>query len=419
MTDYSHLVDLENNTVSPLAFSDEDVYRVEQEKVFGRCWLFVGHESQLEQPGDFVSTFMGEEPVILLRDRNGEIRAFLNSCRHRGVKICRVDTGRAKVFTCPYHGWSYDTEGNLVGVPQLRTAYHDELDKSKWGLIEVPRVESHAGLVFACFDAEAQSLSDYLGEMKWYLDMILRRSKAGTIVTPGVHRWRLGGNWKLAAEQFGGDNYHTGALHRSMVQIGLGPEGDYRGDHPWERDFEVKCDHGHGWINFDVPMGEVPPVQEKFMARIQEEANETLSPEQASLINTVQVGTIFPNFSILGFLGFTTIRAWHPRGPRAMDVWSYALIERDAPPEVLEITRKMQVLTFGPSGIFEQDDGCVWGEAVDVMGGVQRRNHPLNYQMGAGHGKRMPGRPGLVHPPSTELPVFGLHEYWRELMGRP
>jgi 3-phenylpropionate/trans-cinnamate dioxygenase alpha subunit len=419
MTDYSHLVDLEKRTVSPKVFADEDVYRVEQEKVFGRCWLYIGHECQLENPGDFLSTYMGEEPVIFVRDRNGKLRVFLNSCRHRGVKVCRVDSGNTKVFTCPYHGWSYSTDGSLQGVPQQRTAYHNELDKSQWGLIEVPRVESHAGLVFACFDPEAQSLADYLGGMAWYLDLILRRSKAGTVVIPGVHRWRLGGNWKLAAEQFGGDNYHADALHRSMNQIGLGPEGEYRGESPWERDFEVKCEHGHGWINFDVPMGELPPVQAKFMERIQREAEETLSPDQARLVNMVQVGTIFPNFSIIGFLGFTSIRIWNPRGPRDMEVWSYGLIEKEAPPEVVEITRKMQVLTFGPSGIFEQDDGCVWGEAVEVMGGRQRGEYPLNYQMGAGHGREVPGRPGLVHPPSTELSVFGLHEYWRELMGRP
>lgn len=413
---YETLVDVERATVHPKVFFDPGVYAAERERVFGREWLCVGHESQLPQPGDFLTTTLGEESVLVVRGPTGRIRVFLNSCRHRGARICRVDSGNTRNFMCPYHGWTYDTEGRLRGVPQLREAYHDELDRDAWSLIEVPRVESFRGLLFANLDAGAVSLEEHLGEMKWYLDLVLNRSRGGTRVLPGVHRWRLRGNWKLAAEQFGGDNYHTGALHQSMLKIGLGPTGDYRGDRPWEVDFEVKLERGHGWINFDVPMGEVPAAVEKWMETVRSQAREVLAPEQRDLIYGVQVGTVFPNFSILGFLGFTTVRVWHPRGPRHMEVCSYALIERDAPPEVVDFARRMQILTFSPSGIFEQDDGTIWGEVVDALAGTQRRNYPLNYQMGRGHGRRIPGRPGLLHTLSTEIGVFGFYEHWRRCM---
>jgi len=143
-----------------------------------------------------------------------------------------------------------------------------------------------------------------------------------------------------------------------------------------------------------------------------------LSPEQQKLLYHAQVGTVFPNFSILSFLGFTTIRVWQPMGTKEMHAWAYALVERDAPPEVTELIRKMQVLTFSPSGIYEQDDGVAWQSAVEAMGGVVRRNYPLNYQQGAGHGRTMSNKPGLIHPPSTEIGVFGFYENWREVMSR-
>ena len=94
------------------------------------------------------------------------------------------------------------------------------------------------------------------------------------------------------------------------------------------------------------------------------------------------------------------------------------LIEKDAPPEIIEIARKMMVLTFSSSGIFEQDDGVAWSDIANFQGGVIRREYPFNYQMGRGHGRRMDNKPGLIHPPSTEIGVFGLYEKWREMMSR-
>lgn len=416
MSDFASLVDLERCTVSPRLFTQDDVYAAEQERIFAHAWLFVAHESQVPDTDDFITNFMGEEPVLVTRDNHGKVRVFLNSCRHRGMRVCRRDHGNQKLFVCPYHGWSYDSAGALRGVPQLDTAYHNELNRDEWGLIEVARVETFRGLVFANFDPEAPTLLEHLGDMAWYLDIMLNRSSGGSVAMPGCHRWRLGGNWKLAAEQFGGDNYHTGALHRSMIQIGLGPQGDYRGDSPWERDFEVNCGNGNGWINFDVDMGEVPPAQAEHFARIREQASKTLSPAQAELVLTVHVGTVFPNLSVISFMGFTSVRIWHPRGPKHIDVWSYGLIERDAPPEVVDITRRVMGLTFSPSGIFEQDDGVAWGDIAAYQGGVIRREFPFNYQMGHGHGRRMDNKPGLIHPPSTEIGVFGLYEKWREMM---
>ncbi len=106
---------------------------------------------------------MGEEEVILTRDRKGKIHVFLNTCRHRGMKVCRYDDGNALVFTCPFHAWTYDTDGRLVGVPHHRDAYFEELDKSQWGLAEVAQMCNYYGSIWATWDPKAPSFEDYLG----------------------------------------------------------------------------------------------------------------------------------------------------------------------------------------------------------------------------------------------------------------
>ena len=145
----SGLVDLDKGEISREIFVDEEIYREEQERLFARAWLFVGHESQVPKPGDFVVSCMGEESVILCRDRAGAVHVFLNSCRHRGMKVCRYDEGSTQVFTCPYHGWSYGLDGKLAGVPYFKEAYEGRLDKSRWGLVEVAQCENYPGSIWA------------------------------------------------------------------------------------------------------------------------------------------------------------------------------------------------------------------------------------------------------------------------------
>ena len=113
------LMQPDGSAVDRRLFVDEGVYRLELERIFARCWLYLGHESSLPENGSFLTTTMGEDPVIVVRDKTGTLRAFLNSCSHRGAKICRVDSGVTDLFRCPYHAWTFSTEGDLVHVPRL------------------------------------------------------------------------------------------------------------------------------------------------------------------------------------------------------------------------------------------------------------------------------------------------------------
>ncbi|MDA1036142.1 MAG: Rieske 2Fe-2S domain-containing protein, partial [Chloroflexi bacterium] len=129
------LIDMEKGTISRDAYVNDDVFEQEMEQIFQRCWLFLGHESQLPNPGDFIISRMGTEEVIVVRDRKDkQIRVFLNSCRHRGMKVCRYDEGNNLVFTGPFHAWTYDTKGALVavGFGNHATAYTDTLPREDW-----------------------------------------------------------------------------------------------------------------------------------------------------------------------------------------------------------------------------------------------------------------------------------------------
>src|SRR5260370_11030107 len=172
------VIDPASGKVDRRIFSEQRVYGDEMERIFGRAWLMIGHESLVPAIDDFFHTYMGEDPVILTRDGQGRLHALLNMCRHRGNRVVRCDDGNANRFMCTYHGWTYGNDGALVHVPGKTEAYYDALDRDSLGLIQA-RVETYAGIVFATWAKDAPSLEAYLGDARWYLDTVFNRRDGG------------------------------------------------------------------------------------------------------------------------------------------------------------------------------------------------------------------------------------------------
>jgi phenylpropionate dioxygenase-like ring-hydroxylating dioxygenase large terminal subunit len=390
---YDNILDMTEGTIGRDAFVSEDIYRDELEHLFPRAWLFVGHESQIPNPGDFFVSRMATESVILCRDRKRNIHVFLNTCTHRGMKVCRYDEGNTPLFTCPFHAWSFATDGALVGVPMAKEIYPD-LDRSKWGLVEVAQMANYKGSIWATWDPTAPSFETYLGEAIVHLDRVLDSrdgGSGGSEVLGGIQKWVVPSNWKFGAENFLGDMYHS-VSHRSVDLTGIGPSA--RSGAKGRRDPKASGDYfwfsfpqGHGIYSIreheDVYADAFrdDPRVEEYLRACFEERRRRRGVEESRWYTLV--GTIFPNTSFHGRQP-RALFVWHPHGPTTMEIWRFYLVDRDAPTEVKSALRHYYLRYSGPAGMTEQDDMENWNYATAASMGPISRRHPYNYQQSVG-----------------------------------
>ena len=300
------------------------------------------------------------------------------------MKVCRADEGNSSSFTCSYHGWTYDASGALVSVPSLEESFCGRLAVEDWPLQPVAHVENYKGLVFGSFGSEL-SLGEYLGDMALYLDLLLDREN-GTEVIGGVQKWRVQTNWKLPAENFVSDGMHLSSSHLSAV-MALAPEGFDITKLPALASSTYYTGNGHGGV-----MNDGDPESQRHglsamlgpdLAQYYCDLADRLKPkygEAASYVHNIGSATVFPNFSWL--TGRQTLRVWHPKGPLETEVWTWTLVDRDLPEDLKIQQRRISVHTFGPSGIFEQDDAENWSQCTATMRGFVGRHLDLPYFAG-------------------------------------
>lgn len=389
-------------------FNDPNVYQLELETIFAEAWVFVGHESEIPKPGDYARRYIGEDPFIFVRDEDGTINVLFDSCRHRGVKICRAEQGNTSHFRCPYHGWTYNNQGDLVGVPHQPEAWK-QINKEEKGLHHAPHVDSYNGLVFASLSENPPSLTDYLGEMTWYLDVLTNFTKEGMEVIGEPHRYEVDNDWKSGAENFAGDDFHTGITHQSSMEVALihdlwfeDTQADadtmskaYTGGLTqrvhlhWEEGHEQGHSAAFGLTHPEFPafFGYDPELKDGFN-------DDGMTEDQFNLAQrgAVTVGTIFPNLSWLQIAlgngdeqsGFLSFRLWNPIGAGEMEMWNWVLGPAEATEEQKETIYNVATNTFSPAGTWEQDDFAVWDGVAESASSVFAKKYNLktDYTMG-------------------------------------
>lgn len=393
----SDLVVAEGAAVNRALYADPALYKLELERIFARCWLYVGHESQLPSHGSFITTTMGEDPVVVMRGKDGKLRAFLNSCTHRGAKVCRYDEGTVKTLRCTYHAWSFDTQGELIGVPRQEAVYGPEFDRAKFGLRPVAQLDTFGGMIFATWDPFAPSLRDYLGDIAFYLDLMLNRMEGGIEIVGGIHRWSVPCNWKIPSENGSGDNYHVPSAHGAGIEMGLRRPMSNNG-------YSIQTGNGHT-VHAEANGGPVggPSVDTgytQFLENMRGQAVAKFGDVGRDFV-PVGIGAVFPNLMFMDTARFRSFRVFQPRGVDRLDVYAWCAVDKAMPEELKDVVRAQYSLAFGPAGLFEQDDGDVWTGIQEASRGFMGSREWMNFEMGLGRERPAKERFGDAFPGST------------------
>ena len=341
------------------ALTSPAVLEMERQRVFGRCWLYLGHESEVEKPGDYRRRTVAGQPLFYTRGADGAVRVFYNTCRHRGALVCRSDYGNGQVFQCFYHAWSYNSAGELVGLPD-EEGYPAGFRREEMGLLSPPRVESYRGLIFISYNPEAEPLAEYLAGAKEYIDMVMDQAEGGFRVVPGSNRYDIQANWKLLMEN-SIDQYHAFPTHKTFF--------DYMGtiwpDMPRSSQGHGReLSNGHAMMEFPATAGRpialwtpfFPPEMREGMERDRAMLAQKYGEERAQRMTENHRNLfIYPNL-VINDVNAITIRYFDPVAVDRMHVTAWHLAPRDETGMALA-SRLDSFLTFlGPGGFATPDD---------------------------------------------------------------
>lgn len=388
-------------------FTDESIYRKEQENVFrGPVWSFVALEAEIPNRGDFKATLIGNDPVIVIRNSEGEVNVLLNRCAHRGAAVCRKLRGNTTILECVYHSWAYDLDGNLTGVPFRRGmrgkgGMPRDFSMTEHGLKKI-RVQIINGLVFATFRNDSPDLEDFLGvRMVGAIQRIFNRE----IKVLGDERQRIHGNWKLYAENVR-DPYHASLLHLFHATFGLYRStqvGSCLMDEEGRHSLLVARQGSSTKDDDDEAYGEQRSFNSKFV--LQDPSLLKGRREFDDDISLV-ILSIFPNLVVQQISNTLAVRQIVTYSPNEFElVWTMFGYENDDN-EMRRIRIKQNNL-IGPGGLISMEDG----EAVELVSRAIAGGSDDSSFIAMGGGKAE-GADHLI----TEGAIIGFWRHYRQLM---
>lgn len=389
-------------------YTDPQIFEDEMRNIFERTWVYVAHESQVSKPGDYYTTHIGRQPVIVSRSRADKIHVLLNMCRHRGSVVCREEQGNTNFFRCPYHGWVYENSGALVSIAEPG-GYRDDFGKGIAGLVEAPRVGVYRGLIFASLSPTGESLEDHLGEIREYVDLWVDRSPEGVVRVLRPHKYSYPGNWKFQAEQ-DTDGYHGLYVHDSAFKT---LEHFHGKDFRKERRVAVheightrSFHRGHCLLEHPGTRGELTSeLFEEYMARLAER----YGAKRAEQIVMVRHILLYPNVYLMD----DHIRVHHPLSVDRTEVHSFFTFLEGVPQGVNNARLKNLNWRHSQAGFIGTDDvemylGCQTGMQAFAVGSINL-SRGLHREVSHPTGER-------VGHSSDETPQRAMAREWVRLM---
>lgn len=410
MPDLNKLIQPEH--VHGSVYTSEALYQAELEKIWYRTWVYVGHASEVPNANDYVLKSIGPQPVIMTRDREGEIHLLLNRCTHRGNQVCVFDKGNSRTFTCPYHGWTFSNTGQLRGYP-FPSGY-EGTDREKLGLGRVARVAEYKGFVFGSFSEDGPSLEEHLGGAREAIDRLVRNSPEGEVeITAGFLKHKARANWKFLLENET-DGYHPQFVHASIFSVAESGIGDLYGDDSAAVTRYLGNGHSENDLRpqfrrLDKPLGWFGTSVER-MPEYVEAMNAAYGEEKAReiMIDGTPHTMIFPNLFIAEIQIFVL-------QPLAVDetVQHVTALQFKGAPEMNRRLRQQTMGSVGPAGFLLADDSEMYERN---QRGVQVRN-PEWVFLGRGKNRERRDEDGfMVGDATDEVPSRGMWQHYRNLM---
>jgi phenylpropionate dioxygenase-like ring-hydroxylating dioxygenase large terminal subunit len=395
-------------------YTDAQVFDQELEKIFYKTWIWVGHVSEIPDAGSYKTTYVGKQPVIVVRDRKQAIHVLLNRCRHRAATVCEHKKGKTNSFVCPYHGWSYALDGSLRGVPHPES-YADMLDKAEHPLVSL-RVEQYAGMIFATFNDAIEPLEDFLGAARKWIDLFMKQGGGYPIKVAGEHRFRFPGNWKIQLENTT-DAYHFPLVHKSFLSS-VDKQTEEMLNFVGGSGYVEDLGNGHSVMvmipdlidleaNLELP---IPARFEELAGQLREEGHD----EQAVRRIVRAVGgsgfnlNLFPNIAC----SMAFFRVLQPIAVDETEI-HHAVITMDGGPAVANRYRlRLHEHFQGPMGFGTPDDSEAWER---VQKGASAGTD-LWVMLNRGLAGEQASADGLVSDVSAETGMRAGYQQWKKMM---
>ncbi|MFK0113236.1 Rieske 2Fe-2S domain-containing protein [Streptomyces sp. NPDC091217] len=407
---------VQSDRVAGSLYTDPALFESEMDRIFHRTWVWVAHESEIANAGDFKTAWVGRRPVIVTRDRRGGINVLLNRCRHRGASVCETPKGNGNGFTCPYHAWSYALDGTLRGIPYPE-GYEDVMEKKDLPLLRL-KVGTYAGMIFASFNPDVEPLEEFLGGARLWIDRFMKQGAGYPIKVQGEHRFRFQGNWKIQLENTT-DWYHFPIVHRSWMASVDAETASMLSIMTDESAITHALGNGHSvaigvadHVDFDVDDG-TEKLQERF-SHIVEELSKDMPPEKVRRIVRALHGVgfnlnLFPNVA----MSMAFFRVLRPISVGETEIRHMAL-GLDGGPEIVNRERlRIHEHFQGPFGFGSPDDAEAWNRVQRGVAG--EADMPILVNRGLGREKP----DDLGHPTSHATDETGMREayaMWKRMM---